>query len=153
MKYRRFDFTTDFVETICTLDKDGNRKYVCGYLCRVYHHEDIMHEKPLAEFYLRSSEAKSIEPYWEIRAVMDYINKNYITIMKTHYRIDSEKAYTILTDICEYLFSNLSKKELEDLCEDIDVPIGVLRYIKDFENTHYGYYTLKEIINDYKRQS
>ena len=112
-----------------------------------------MHEKPLAEFYLRSSEAKSIEPYWEIRAVMDYINENYITIMKNHYRLDLEESYKLLTDICEYLLSNLSKEDLEDLCEAIEVPIEVLRYIRAFDKRRYGYYALKEIVNDYKRLS
>ena len=147
MKYKGFEFTLDFVDTICSKDSNGNRKFICGFFCRIFDAKDLMHEKVLDEFYLTSNTVG--EPYWEVRETMSYIDKHFIELVQRSHRIDSERAQTILTNICNYLYDTLNEDQVEQLCKNAEFSVDEFKNIASFHRT-YRRYNLKESnANDY----
>ena len=80
MKYREFEITLNFIDTICSKDREGNREFRCGYLCRIYSVKDIMHEKLIDEFYITDYRSRT-DHYGEVEKAIEYIDNNYDSLI------------------------------------------------------------------------
>ena len=77
MKYKRYEITIDFIQSICRKKRNGEREFISGYMCRVYDKDDYFHEKLLDEFYITYDEISFDENYSEISKVIEYMENKY----------------------------------------------------------------------------
>jgi hypothetical protein len=77
MKYKKYEITIDHINSICKRANNGERRFVGGYLCRVFDKDDYFHEHLLDEFYITSDEISYDEDYDEVSKVIEYMDEKY----------------------------------------------------------------------------
>ncbi len=77
MKYKDYEFTLDFICSICIKKANGERKFISGYLCRIYSKNDYYHEKVLDEFYITPRGIHVEGEYDEVEQAIKHIDDKY----------------------------------------------------------------------------
>ena len=78
MRYKNYEITIDYISSICKRTKNGERRFVGGYLCRVFDKDDYFHEHLLDEFHITNDEISYNEYYAEVSKIIEYMDKNYM---------------------------------------------------------------------------
>ncbi len=138
MNYKEFEITIDRIDSICEKEKGGKRKYESGFLCRVFSEEDKTNERVLDEFYIKYDYDCINDQYWELTKALEYIDKHYDELTEKMYRLDEEKAYIMLRNLCVSLDDMYDAEEIDNICYDAGIDLDDFYYIVDEYLDLYG---------------